>query len=116
MRTHLCGALRAEDVGSVVRLCGWVAKRREHGEHLAFLDLRDHSGVVQCVVDGSVDVRSEYVIAVEGTVRPDPREPPTPISPPATSSCPIARSPCSTRPSRRPSPSMTGWRSTRSPV
>jgi hypothetical protein len=44
MRTHLCGALRADDVGSVVRLCGWVAKRREHGEHLAFVDLRDHTG------------------------------------------------------------------------
>jgi aspartyl-tRNA synthetase len=49
-----------------------VAKRREHGEHLAFVDLRDHSGVVQCVVDGTVDVRSEYVIAVEGTVRRRP--------------------------------------------
>ena len=72
MRTHLCGALRADDVGSVVRVCGWVAKRREHGEHLAFIDLRDHSGVVQCVVDGTVDVRSEYVIAVEGTVRMRP--------------------------------------------
>ena len=50
-------------------LCGWVARRREHGEHLAFLDLRDHSGIVQCVVDGSVDVRSEWVVRVEGTVR-----------------------------------------------
>ncbi|MBV8462391.1 MAG: aspartate--tRNA ligase [Acidimicrobiales bacterium] len=72
MRTHLCGALRASDVGSRVRLCGWVAHRREHGEHLAFVDLRDHTGVVQCVVPGSVDVRSEYVLAVEGTVRERP--------------------------------------------
>jgi aspartyl-tRNA synthetase len=46
-----------------------VAKRREHGEHLAFIDVRDHTGIVQCVVPGAVDVRSEYVVAVEGTVR-----------------------------------------------
>jgi aspartyl-tRNA synthetase len=49
-------------------VCGWVAKRREHGEHLAFLDIRDRSGLVQAVVDGSVDVRSEYVVRVTGTV------------------------------------------------
>ena len=49
-----------------------MAKRREHGEHLAFVDLRDHSGIVQCVVPGTVDVRSEYVLAVEGTVRARP--------------------------------------------
>ncbi len=72
MRTHLCGTLRAADVGSRVRVCGWVAHRREHGEHLAFLDLRDHTGVVQCVVPGTVDVRSEYVLSVEGTVRSRP--------------------------------------------
>jgi len=72
MRTHLCGALRREDVGSTVTVCGWVAKRREHGEHLAFIDLRDHTGIIQCVIPGTVDVRSEYVIAVEGTVRPRP--------------------------------------------
>ena len=52
-----------------VALCGWVHGRREHGEHLAFVDLRDHSGLVQCVVDGSVDVRSEWVVRVEGTVQ-----------------------------------------------
>ncbi len=69
MRTGLCGDVRPEDVGSHVRLCGWVARRREHGEHLAFVDLRDHSGIVQCVVDGSVDLRSEYVVAVSGVVR-----------------------------------------------
>jgi aspartyl-tRNA synthetase len=49
-----------------------VGKRREHGEHLAFVDLRDHTGIVQCVVPGTVDVRSEYVIAVEGVVRHRP--------------------------------------------
>jgi aspartyl-tRNA synthetase len=49
-----------------------VGKRREHGEHLAFVDLRDHSGVLQCVVDNSVDVRSEYVVRITGTVRARP--------------------------------------------
>ncbi len=72
MRTRLCGTLRAADEGARVTVCGWVAKRREHGEHLAFLDLRDHTGIVQCVVPGTVDVRSEYVIAVEGEVRRRP--------------------------------------------
>jgi aspartyl-tRNA synthetase len=72
MRSHLCGSLRSEDIGSTVTVCGWVAKRREHGEHLAFVDLRDHTGIVQCVIPGTVDVRSEYVIAVEGVVRPRP--------------------------------------------
>ncbi len=72
LRTHLCGVLRAGDAGTTVRLCGWVGRRREHGEHLAFVDLRDHSGIIQCVIDNSVDVRSEWVIAVTGTVRPRP--------------------------------------------
>jgi len=72
MRTDYCGTLRASDAGRQVRLCGWVASRREHGEHLAFVDLRDHTGVVQCVVDHAHDVRTEYVIAVAGTVRPRP--------------------------------------------
>ena len=72
LRTHLCGDLRGAHVGERVRLCGWVARRREHGEHLAFVDLRDRAGIVQCVVDGSVDVRTEWVVAVEGTVRERP--------------------------------------------
>ncbi|MDA8291146.1 MAG: aspartate--tRNA ligase [Actinomycetota bacterium] len=69
MRTRYCGALRAEDVGATVTVCGWVARRREHGEHLAFLDVRDHTGLVQCVVDGAHALRSEYVVRVTGTVR-----------------------------------------------
>ena len=69
MRTDHCGTLRESDIGRRVALCGWVARRREHGEHLAFIDLRDHTGIVQCVVDGSADVRSEYVVRVVGTVR-----------------------------------------------
>ena len=69
LRTDYAGELRAGDAGRDVALCGWVARRREHGEHLAFVDLRDHTGLVQCVVDGAVDVRSEYVVRVTGTVR-----------------------------------------------
>ena len=72
MRTHLCGELRDAEIGNTVSLCGWVARRREHGEKLAFVDLRDHSGIVQCVVDNDVDVRSEYVIRVTGVVRARP--------------------------------------------
>jgi aspartyl-tRNA synthetase len=72
MRTHLCGELRPDHIGQVVDVCGWVGRRREHGEHLAFIDLRDHSGVVQCVVDGAHDLRSEYVVRIRGTVRQRP--------------------------------------------
>ncbi len=73
MRTHLCGELRPDHIGLTVTLTGWVNRRREHGEHLAFVDVRDHSGITQLVVDNEVDVRSEYVIKVTGTVaaRPD---------------------------------------------
>jgi aspartyl-tRNA synthetase len=72
LRTHYCGELRLKDVGSKVSVCGWVAHRRDYGEHLAFLDLRDHTGVVQCVVAGARDLRSEFVVRVTGTVRERP--------------------------------------------
>ena len=72
MRTDHCGTLRASDIGREVAVCGWVARRREHGEHLAFIDLRDHTGLVQCVVDGAADLRSEYVVRITGTVRQRP--------------------------------------------
>lgn len=72
MRDLLCGSVDATIIAQRVSVCGWVAKRREHGEHLAFLDLRDRSGVVQAVVDGSVDVRSEFVVRVTGTVSARP--------------------------------------------
>ena len=72
MRTHMCGELDIASVGQIVSLCGWVARRREHGEHLAFVDIRDHSGIMQCVVDNDVDVRSEYVIRVTGVIRARP--------------------------------------------
>jgi len=72
MRTHMCGDLNTSHIGSTVSVCGWVGRRREHGEKLAFVDLRDHSGVVQCVVDNDVDVRSEYVVRITGVVRARP--------------------------------------------
>jgi len=72
MRTHLCGELSQAHIGQTVTVAGWVNRRREHGEHLAFVDLRDHSGIVQCVVDNTVDVRSEYVIRVTGSVTQRP--------------------------------------------
>ncbi|MEN9552985.1 MAG: aspartyl-tRNA synthetase [Actinomycetota bacterium] len=72
MRTHMCGELNESHIGSTVSVCGWVGRRREHGEKLAFVDLRDHSGIIQCVVDNDVDVRSEYVIRISGIVRARP--------------------------------------------
>jgi aspartyl-tRNA synthetase len=72
MRSHLCGELGREHVGQTVSVCGWVGRRREHGEHLAFVDLRDHSGIVQCVINDDVDVRSEYVLRITGVVRERP--------------------------------------------
>ncbi|CAN5583030.1 aspartate--tRNA ligase [soil metagenome] len=72
LRTHQCGELGTDDIGQTVSVCGWVAKRREHGEHLAFIDLRDHTGIVQCVVDGAAELRSEFVVRVTGVVRPRP--------------------------------------------
>jgi aspartyl-tRNA synthetase len=72
LRDLLCGSVNETHVGERVSVCGWVAKRREHGEHLAFLDVRDRSGVVQAVIEGSVDARSEYVVRVTGTVTPRP--------------------------------------------
>ncbi|GAB2769275.1 aspartate--tRNA ligase [Nocardioides salsibiostraticola] len=70
IRTQDAGALRAEHVGQTVTLAGWVAKRRDHGG-VAFLDLREASGVVQVVVrDEAVAhaLRSEYCIKVTGEV------------------------------------------------
>ena len=72
MRTDYCGRLSRVDIGRDVTVCGWVSRRREHGEHLAFVDLRDRTGIVQCVVDHAHDLRSEYVLSVTGTVRERP--------------------------------------------
>ncbi len=70
MRTHSAGALRAEHVGQVVTLAGWVANRRDHGG-VAFIDLREASGVVQVVIrDEAVahSLRSEFCLRVTGEV------------------------------------------------
>lgn len=76
-RTHSCDYLNKQNVGEEVVLCGWVARRRDHGG-LIFIDLRDRSGFVQVVFSQEVDidsfrkaeaVRSEYVLAVRGIVK-----------------------------------------------
>ena len=72
LRTAYCGRLTAADIGRQISVCGWVHRRREHGEHLAFVDIRDHTGLVQAVVDHAHDLRSEYVVRVTGTVRERP--------------------------------------------
>ena len=71
-RDHTCGELRKTDEGKHVRLCGWVAKRRNLGS-IVFIDLRDRYGITQITFDENhselvKDVRNEYVIEVEGTV------------------------------------------------
>jgi len=73
-RTHTCGSLRLDGVGSCVRLSGWVNRRRDHGG-LLFLDLRDHYGITQCVVEPESPafreadrVRSEWVVTITGPV------------------------------------------------
>jgi aspartyl-tRNA synthetase len=73
-RSHNCGALRAADAGKEVRLSGWVHRKRDHG-NLLFVDLRDHYGITQCVIDASSplfkaveDQRLESVITVTGKV------------------------------------------------
>src|SRR6266852_4265176 len=73
-RTHSCGALRLGDAGSAARLAGWVHRKRDHGQ-LLFIDLRDHYGVTQCVIDVSsplfaeVDaLRLESVVSLTGRI------------------------------------------------
>ena len=78
LRTHEAGTLRAEHAGQTVTLTGWVARRRDHGG-VAFLDLRDASGVAQVVArdevlesGGAHDLRNEYVVKIVGEVRVRP--------------------------------------------
>ncbi|AWN44695.1 aspartate--tRNA ligase [Methylobacterium durans] len=77
-RTHTCGQLRPSDVGGTVRLSGWCHRIRDHGGVL-FIDLRDHYGLTQCVVDSdsqafkaAESARSEWVIRIDGRVRTRP--------------------------------------------
>ncbi|MEM9206235.1 MAG: aspartate--tRNA ligase [Pseudomonadota bacterium] len=74
-RSHTCGALRAGDVGSDIRLSGWVHRVRDHGGVL-FIDLRDHYGITQVVADpdspafaAAEAVRAEWVIRIDGKVK-----------------------------------------------
>ncbi len=74
IRTHDAGALRADHVGQTVTLAGWVARRRDHGG-VAFIDLREASGVVQVVIrdeDVAHHLRSEYCLKITGEVSKRP--------------------------------------------
>ena len=74
MRTHYCGLVDETLLGRSITLCGWVDTRRDHGG-VIFIDLRDHEGVVQIVVDPdnakafatASDVGYEYCLRVAGT-------------------------------------------------
>jgi aspartyl-tRNA synthetase len=79
-RTHTCGALRSAAIGAQVRLSGWVHRKRDHG-NLVFIDLRDHYGITQCVLDVSSPLfkaveqtRVESVVTVTGKVVQRPAE------------------------------------------
>ncbi len=81
-RTDMAGSLRPDDVGRDVVVCGWVHARRDHGA-LCFVDVRDHSGILQVVCDPSEspaaharsqELRLEYVVAIRGRIRPRPPE------------------------------------------
>ena len=79
MRTHYCGGVTAADIGNTVTLCGWAHRRRDHGG-VIFIDLRDREGMMQVVIDPDTpeafklaeDVRSEFVLKIEGLVRARP--------------------------------------------
>ena len=74
-RSHTCARLSASDVGQSVRLSGWVHRVRDHGG-LLFIDLRDHYGMTQCVIDPDSDafalaetIRAEWVVKIDGEVK-----------------------------------------------
>ncbi len=78
IRTHEAGTLRSSDIGTTVTLAGWVARRRDHGG-VAFIDLRDASGIVQVVIrddviaaSGAHDLRNEFCIKTTGIVEQRP--------------------------------------------
>ncbi|MCM8795413.1 MAG: aspartate--tRNA ligase [Candidatus Omnitrophica bacterium] len=81
LRTHTCGQLTINDVGKEVTLCGWVARRRDHGK-LIFIDLRDRDGLTQVVFvpqesasayQKAQELRNEFVIRVSGKVNKRPQ-------------------------------------------
>ncbi len=91
-RTDLAGTLRDADVGRTVVVCGWVHGRRDHGG-VIFIDLRDHSGLLQIVCNPAEspaaheragELRLEYVVAVRGVVRPRPADTQNPALPTGT--------------------------------
>ncbi len=78
-RSHTCGALRGADIGKTARISGWVHRKRDHGS-LLFIDVRDHYGMTQCVIDQSNPIfkqvealKNESVVCFTGAVvrRPD---------------------------------------------
>src|SRR5436190_10440150 len=79
MRTHYCGLVDENRIGERVTLCGWADTRRDHGG-VIFIDLRDHEGVVQVVVEpdnvpafaAAAQVRYEFCLRIAGTVRARP--------------------------------------------
>jgi aspartyl-tRNA synthetase len=79
MRTHYCGAVSADDIGKTITICGWAHRRRDHGG-VIFIDLRDREGMMQVVIDPDTpaafklaeEVRSEFVLKIEGKVRARP--------------------------------------------
>jgi len=79
MRTHPCGVITREQLDEQVSFCGWVHRRRDHGG-VIFIDLRDHTGLVQVVFDPdrveafalAEQVRNEFVLRITGKVRNRP--------------------------------------------
>ncbi|MFM8999752.1 MAG: OB-fold nucleic acid binding domain-containing protein [Actinomycetota bacterium] len=116
MRTHTCGALRATDAGAEVVLCGWVARRRDHGG-VTFIDLRDREGITQLVFhpdeepaahEAAQGLRGEWVVRVVGTVRPRKEGTVNPGSRPGRSRSRRRPSWCSPPRTRHRSRSRTG--------
>ena len=74
-RSHFCNQLNERDSGSAVSISGWIHRKRDHG-NLLFIDLRDHYGITQCVIDKSNEdllivaekLRSESVVSISGHV------------------------------------------------
>ena len=73
-RSHNCSQLREKDIGKKVKLSGWVHRKRDHG-NLLFVDLRDHFGITQCVIESKdknfktiEKLKPESVILIEGDV------------------------------------------------